>query len=356
MQINTIDQGRDELKKRISRLNAFHALIVLDDVDHADQLDGVLPFRDILGCKSLILVTSRDKQVLKRAGISETSIYNLTGLDTPRPKTNFILGSDMFKELPSSLGQLSSLTKLWLHDSPNLKCLSGSYSLLNRLTELNIVDCGIISLLEDLPKMNHLEVFRVYNCSALDELSFRKDGSKVLFLRDGRVLDGPCKPSPQGTCLQAVRPMLKHLWINSCTDLVKVGSLPETLVTVDLSYCKKLREIEGLRYLATLEQLDISGCEEVKELPSLELMKSLTRLKACRCYNLKSIQGLDCTNLRKLYVRKCHELRELPGVEHCKSLEELDARDCPELQWGDGVLQQLRQRLKAALMTVMGDH
>jgi GTPase SAR1 family protein len=188
--IDTIDKGKDELKMHISRFYAytcFHALIVLEDVDHADQMDGVLAVRDILGSNSLILVTSRDKQVLKRARISETSIYNLTGLCTPRPKTNFILGSDLFEKLPSSLDQLRSLKELWLHDSPNLKCLSGPYGLLNRLRELNIVDCGIQSLSEDLVKMNHLEVFRVYNCP-LGELSFRKVGDKVILLREAKLL------------------------------------------------------------------------------------------------------------------------------------------------------------------------
>jgi len=354
VQIDTIDQGKDELKMHISRFYAstcFHALIVLEDVDHADQMDGVLAVRDILGSNSLILVTSRDKQVLKRARISETSIYNLTGLCTPRPKTNIILGSDLFEKLPSSLDQLRSLKELWLHDSPNLKCLSGPYGLLNRLRELNIVDCGIQSLSEDLVKMNHLEVFRVYNCP-LGELSFRKVGDKVILLREAKFLGVSSKPSLQGVC-----PNLKHLWINSCRDLVKVGSLPKTLITLDLSYCNTLSEIQGLRDLARLEQLDISGCEEVEELPSLDTLKSLESLKVSRCYKLKSIKGLAelSTKLRRLYVRKCHEIRELPGIEHCKSLKELDARDCPKLQWADGVLDQLHQRLKAGLVGYSGD-
>lgn len=49
--------------------------------------------------------------------------------------------------------------------------------------------------------------------------------------------------------------------------------------------------------------------------------------------------------LWSLEVRGCHEMVGLPGVEQCMRLSELDARDCPKLQWGGGVLQQLRHRI-----------
>lgn len=345
--------GKELTVKELTQ--GMDVLIVLDDVDHAGQMDEVLSILDNLGSNSLILVTSRHKHVLREARIPETSIYNLTGLFTPSPNTNtkFRLGCDTLKNIPSSLHPFTRLKELWLHDSPNLKRLSCSYGLLNQLTELNIVDCGINSLQGD---MNKLEVFRVYNCP-LGELSFRKVPGKTILGRESRYLGASSQSSPQ-SFPQDVCPNLEHLLINRCRVLSKVGPLPATLITVDLSYCPTLREIKGLDYLARLEQLDISGCEKVEELPSLQTLTCLTSLKASRCYKLKSIRGLagHNTKLRKLYVRKCHELRELPGVEHCKSLEELDARDCPELQWDDGVPQQLRQRLKAGLKTDKVDH
>eukprot|EP00253_Pinus_taeda_P019448 PITA_19448 len=78
VQINTINEGIDNLRKH---LLSCHALIVLDDVDHIGQLEAFLPIKGILSSNSLILVTSRDKQVLQTGGISETSIYKLTGLN-----------------------------------------------------------------------------------------------------------------------------------------------------------------------------------------------------------------------------------------------------------------------------------
>jgi Leucine-rich repeat (LRR) protein len=201
--------------------------------------------------------------------------------------------------------------------------------------------------------MNDLRVLRVCNCP-LNELSFRKAEVEFISQRKARLLSSPSKS--EAPCAQGVCPKLQHLWIYSCRHLVKVGSMPKTLKTVDFSYCSALREIEGLPYLAGLEQLDISGCEEVEELPSLQRLKSLKSLKASKCYKLKSIEGLaDLSRLQRLYVRDCHEIRELPCVENCRSLKALDARDCPKLQWADGVLDQLRQHLETCLVGYYDD-
>jgi len=42
---------------------AFPALIVIDDVAHADKLNAFLSIKDVILPSSLILVTSQDKQV-----------------------------------------------------------------------------------------------------------------------------------------------------------------------------------------------------------------------------------------------------------------------------------------------------
>jgi hypothetical protein len=78
VQINSIDEGIEKLRKLLS---SCHVLIILDDVNHSSQLEAFLPIKDILSSNSLILVTSRDKQVLQTVKIAETSIYKLTGLN-----------------------------------------------------------------------------------------------------------------------------------------------------------------------------------------------------------------------------------------------------------------------------------
>jgi len=64
VEINNTNEGIPLLKRHLSH---SHALIIIDDVDHTNQLEALVsPAKDVLGSNSLILVTSRDKGVLKR--------------------------------------------------------------------------------------------------------------------------------------------------------------------------------------------------------------------------------------------------------------------------------------------------
>ena len=77
---------------------------------------------------------------------------------------------------------------------------------------------------------------------------------------------------------------------------------------------------------------------------------SLEVLCVDRCYKIKIIQGLEqLHNLRGLVLHECIELEEVFGVQHLMWLEWLDARECPKLQWGEGVLEELRRRLEERL-------
>eukprot|EP00253_Pinus_taeda_P017904 PITA_17904 len=66
--IDSIEKGIEILRERLSSL---HALIILDDVDDASQLRAFLPVANVLHSDSLILVTSRYKNVLTSSGIAE---------------------------------------------------------------------------------------------------------------------------------------------------------------------------------------------------------------------------------------------------------------------------------------------
>lgn len=79
VQIHSVDEGIVKLRTYLS--SSHHALVVLDDVDNLDHLYAFLPIKDVLSSGSLILVTSRDKDILTKSGIAESSIYKLTGLN-----------------------------------------------------------------------------------------------------------------------------------------------------------------------------------------------------------------------------------------------------------------------------------
>eukprot|EP00253_Pinus_taeda_P007810 PITA_07810 len=88
VQISNTDEGIEELRKHLS--SHPRSLIVLDDVDHIDQLDALFsPVKDTIEASSLILVTSRNRDVLTSSGILEASIYRQTGLNPQQSRALF---------------------------------------------------------------------------------------------------------------------------------------------------------------------------------------------------------------------------------------------------------------------------
>jgi len=77
--IDSVDQGKGML---MESLKSSKVLIILDDVDHVDQVKALLPVQTHdLDSRSLILITSRDKGVLRSSKVDKSSIYTLTGLN-----------------------------------------------------------------------------------------------------------------------------------------------------------------------------------------------------------------------------------------------------------------------------------
>eukprot|EP00253_Pinus_taeda_P032554 PITA_32554 len=86
-EIRSINEGKGKLRRL---LPSSDCLIILDDVDNIEQLEALLyPAKDALKSSSLILVTSRNKDVLIRSQIPETSMYMLQGLDPEHSRELF---------------------------------------------------------------------------------------------------------------------------------------------------------------------------------------------------------------------------------------------------------------------------
>ncbi|XP_059064140.1 disease resistance protein Roq1-like [Cryptomeria japonica] len=65
----SIDEGTSCIRNRLSRGHQLRFLIVLDDINHTDQLDALL-VRDFLPPHSYVIITTRDERVLIRAEIN----------------------------------------------------------------------------------------------------------------------------------------------------------------------------------------------------------------------------------------------------------------------------------------------
>eukprot|EP00253_Pinus_taeda_P021676 PITA_21676 len=86
LKIDNIDAGKTELRKHLS---TDKALVVLDDVDDISQVNALLPVRTVFHSDSLILITSRYRDVLTSSVVEDSLIYPLTGLNTKHSKELF---------------------------------------------------------------------------------------------------------------------------------------------------------------------------------------------------------------------------------------------------------------------------
>ncbi|GLJ30475.1 hypothetical protein SUGI_0603170 [Cryptomeria japonica] len=83
-EISSVHHGIGELKDRLGRARHLHFLIVLDDIDHQDQLDALLP-EGMLSSSSLVIITTRDQSILMGADIR----YKMKELNRDRAKELF---------------------------------------------------------------------------------------------------------------------------------------------------------------------------------------------------------------------------------------------------------------------------
>jgi len=78
----------NDLESKLESFKEHPSLVVLDGVEHVDQLDALLRIKKSLSSNSLILITSGDRDVLKRLA-EEASVYKLTRLNTQQSRKLF---------------------------------------------------------------------------------------------------------------------------------------------------------------------------------------------------------------------------------------------------------------------------
>ncbi|GLJ16696.1 hypothetical protein SUGI_0286820 [Cryptomeria japonica] len=77
---DSVEEGKAILTEHLRSVKVF---IVLDDVDHLNQLESLLPIKDGLRHDSLIVITSRDFGLFTSWGIPYNSIYKVKELNFP---------------------------------------------------------------------------------------------------------------------------------------------------------------------------------------------------------------------------------------------------------------------------------
>ncbi|XP_059077929.1 disease resistance protein Roq1-like [Cryptomeria japonica] len=101
LKIGSVHHGIGELKDRLGRARHLHFLIALDDIDHLDQLDALLP-QGMLGSSSLVIITTRDQSMLTDANIC----YKMKEMSRDQAKDLFCSHASRGQDPPIEYEQL----------------------------------------------------------------------------------------------------------------------------------------------------------------------------------------------------------------------------------------------------------
>ncbi|XP_059065049.1 disease resistance protein Roq1 isoform X2 [Cryptomeria japonica] len=96
-----IDEGLGKLKDRLGRARLLHFLIVFDDIDHQHQLDALLP-EGVLGSGSLVIITTRDKNVIRTADF----LYKMMKMEKNHAKNLFCSHAFRRRDPPTAYDKL----------------------------------------------------------------------------------------------------------------------------------------------------------------------------------------------------------------------------------------------------------
>lgn len=128
---------------------------------------------------------------------------------------------------------------------------------------------------------------------------------------------------------------LRSLYLTHCNNIIKIPeTLKETLINLQLNYCDKIKKVDKLNNLQTLQifncnikeiskscinlkSLYLDHCENIKEIPN-----TLINLKFIDLYYCKSIRKIPNTliNLEKIYLNAPkfnipNNIKNLPNIK-----------------------------------------
>ena len=161
---------------------------------------------------------------------------------------------------------------------------------------------------------------KIYEC---EKLSYIPDGLHKLISLENFELIGcgnlRCFPSIHG-----VMPLLRHLMISFCPNLISIPDLRgfSSLTQLQIDHCPNLRTFSSIEGVASLRQLVMSWCGVEVLSIGLKSCTSLQILRIEECPNLKRIsEGLP-ESLKSLKIGPfCEMLEAFPSLINSTSIQ-----------------------------------
>ncbi|KAG0564104.1 hypothetical protein KC19_8G083000 [Ceratodon purpureus] len=261
------------------------------------------------------------------------SLPKTIGLKLGNLQVLILNGCGRIKELPEAMANLVQLLELHLSYCIRLKRLPSGLGNLKLLKVLNLNNCqSLHTMCEFDTKMHHLHTLNLNSCGELR--SFKSLGNLYRL----RFLD-------LQFCLKLKELHVEESGRNRLPDALRNLVGLQTL-HVNWSKCERLPECIG--DLVSLRDLSLEWCEELVELPS-----SLGRLSELRTLNLGFCRNLErlpeslglLTQLRTLDLLGCEKLEGLPdSVLGLTQLTLLEIGICTKLTLKEEVRHALTER------------
>ncbi|XP_059067801.1 disease resistance protein RPV1-like [Cryptomeria japonica] len=233
------------------------------------------------------------------------------------------IGSELLTSLPTSIGDLSSLTSLEIYNCYKLECLPESLGCLNLLENLQIFSSGVKSLSKSFRLLINLQTLEISQCSISElDLGARPFSSSFRNLKSINLrLIKVCKISISEDCC----PALESLMLSLNKHLTEIDVLPMTVKRIELERCKILRNIRGIYSLVRIQTMRITGCPELDALPNFAQYNFLRHFELRECHGVKKIAGLE--HCRELVLLRVHTRWKEAGIESLEGMERLSRLD-----------------------------
>jgi Leucine-rich repeat (LRR) protein len=237
--------------------------------------------------------------------------------------------------------RLSSLVEFEINVCNELRYLCGEFHGFTSLQILRIVGCKKLASIPSVQYCTALVELDISWCSGL--ISIPGDFRDLKYSLKELMVDG-CKLGALPSGLQCCA-SLEVLYIINWSELIHISDLQElsSLQRLIFESCGKLISIDwhGLRQLSSLVELEISGCRSLRDIPEDDWLAGLTQLErldiggfseemeAFPAGVLNSFQHLNLSgSLTILWIGGWDKLKSVPHqLQHLTALERLDIRD-----------------------------
>ncbi|KHN24510.1 TMV resistance protein N [Glycine soja] len=347
------------------RLRRKKVLLILDDVDKREQLKAIVGRPDWFGPGSRVIVTTRDKHLLKYHGVERTYevkvlnhnaalqlltrnafkrgkidpsyedvLYRVVTYASGLPLALEVIGSNLFEKTVTEWESALEHYKRIPSDEI-LEILKVSFDALGEEQKnvfLDIACCfkgykwtevdDILGALYGNCKKHHLGVLVEKSLIKLD--LFDNVEMHDLIQDMGREIERQRSPEEPGKC--------KRLWLpKDIIQVLKHNTKLGHLTVLNFDGCKFLTQIPDVSDLPNLKELSFKKCESLVAVDdSIGFLNKLKKLSAYGCSKLTSFPPLNLTSLETLELSHCSSLEYFPEIlGEMENIERLELNGLP---------------------------